>query len=89
LAAKDGIRYLARRCYNAGMDKFFRNLSRSLSSLGSGFERDGQGRREAWAEIEEIISESHQNIYRSNVAPDELEGMIDAECNDVRYGGTK
>ena len=43
-------------------------------------------RQQAWDELTEILNESHENVRKSGVSPDEVERLIDEACAEVRYG---
>jgi hypothetical protein len=43
-------------------------------------------RRQAWHELQEIISEAQQNVRDSNISPEELERTIDEASDQIRYG---
>jgi hypothetical protein len=37
-------------------------------------------------ELTDILNEAHENVRQSGVPPEEIERLIDAACDDVRYG---
>ena len=44
------------------------------------------GPDQAWDELTEIISAAHANVRQSGVPADEVERLIDAACEEVRFG---
>jgi len=43
-------------------------------------------RRQAWADLQEIMAEMQDVVQQSGITPEELERVIDEECDQVRYG---
>jgi mevalonate kinase len=37
-------------------------------------------------ELTDILNEAHENVRKSGVPTEEIERLIDAACDDVRYG---
>jgi hypothetical protein len=43
-------------------------------------------RNAAWDELMSIIADTHQHVARSGMTPEQIDALIDSECEAVRYG---
>ena len=41
---------------------------------------------QAWDELADIINAARENVRKSGVPTDEIERLVDAACEEVRYG---
>jgi hypothetical protein len=56
-----------------------------VASLGVQAEATPAERREAWDEVAAIIGEMQQNVAHSRLSPEQIDTLIDAECEAARY----
>jgi hypothetical protein len=47
-----------------------------------------EDRRAAWDELQKIVAVMHENVVKSALSPAEIDRLIDAECDAVRYGAS-
>ncbi|HZZ26992.1 MAG TPA: hypothetical protein VFE46_03205 [Pirellulales bacterium] len=57
-----------------------------IVALDAAKEPPAQQRREAWADLQEIMAEMQASVLQSGISPEELDRVIDEECEEVRYG---
>jgi hypothetical protein len=57
-----------------------------IAAIDAAVEPAAAVRQKAWDELQEIITEAHENVLGSGVTPEALDQTIDEACNEVRYG---
>jgi hypothetical protein len=57
-----------------------------IVALDTATEPPPEQRRQAWADLQEIMAEMQASVLQSGLSPEELDRVIDEECEEVRYG---
>jgi hypothetical protein len=57
-----------------------------ITTLGAAQSPTDAQRNTGWNELESIIAETQQHAAQSGLTGDQIDALIDAECEQVRYG---
>jgi hypothetical protein len=60
-----------------------------IASIGVQDDEQAAERTGAWGEAESLIQQTQNTAAKSGLSPEQIDALIDAECNAVRYGTDK